>query len=522
MAYLLRLRTSLSADTTALESIEKRLSNAERERTALRQRIADAQQELVHMDSECDRLARMQRMIKDDIACTRAHYMRGAMDCFPPELLREIFARIELWDMESWYREDTWGGLQLSTPLVSRKHIRLPFQLAAVCRKWRGTVLSDGRLWSYIATGTLDATRAASIDGTIDRLICTLQRAKNAPLQVLLAWSELPAEYDAKARQFIDRLASNVSCIQRIDIAVPVNLCEPMLSLFKAPTPELVSVSVSTSNISGPALVVPACLPFTPKLRTLEISGSSIPCPAGHGEGLEQLKILSIWPQRRSDLHLIEMYLDRCTQLERLVLRCDGARDLTTRQFRFPKLRELALSTGGFFFESSDAEPLLVAPSLEELTLNIVDIQANHACFFSRFGNTITVLNLNEVTGEYLTVLGLLGNVTILTLGEIVLQPDDDVHDVDGSLFTALCDKSPTLWPKLRKLVVGSFCQVAVDDASEVLRLATTRGPQRRKSGTTAGQGEPETAILRIDLDWDDMPAWFIDEFERIMPPWEE
>ncbi|EJD51080.1 hypothetical protein AURDEDRAFT_160223 [Auricularia subglabra TFB-10046 SS5] len=237
----------------------------------------------------------------------------------PDELLRVVFSAVVA-EMRSEFSWDDWDRhMSAEVPFQ-------PFDLAAVCHRWREIALDMSALWSVISFRLYDPD---SIPSTLDCVMLMLERSGAAPLDIILGWQDFYWPHiTPEVGLLYSALQMSASRWRRFFLVVPDDLKDPddtdrgFFDMFRQPTPLLEEFSIVSTNWEKNIYSdnFPQYLPYCPQLRKLRTEMCNIfptatqPHP-GVPHLLEQLSMCCILPER-----VLRQLLNLTTELVRLEL----------------------------------------------------------------------------------------------------------------------------------------------------------------------------------------------------------
>jgi len=134
-------------------------------------------------------------------------------------------------------------------------------------------------------------------------------------------------------------------------------------------------------------------------------------------------------------------------------------------------LRFLSLSGSIFFASEINQEPLIIAPCLQSLPLDNIDVTPGHH-------RLVQSLNPSELTLHCIDLesfhnLRGFNNIRRLVLGALNCA-EPDTYVIEDDIFDYLCDTNPPVWPKLEEIVIREerLAEIDPEDAPQLVRLA--------------------------------------------------
>ncbi|KZV90133.1 hypothetical protein EXIGLDRAFT_838068 [Exidia glandulosa HHB12029] len=380
-----------------LETIDGRETDIQTDLAEARAALAVAQLAIDAMTQELGVLQSRRGTALDEIAGLRMQLDPRVMATFPVELLREIFFA-------------TAAALDKNLLLNGRMHIRrydlrralLPFDVSAVCRRWRQVALDSPSLWgSYLAPYAFCETDMEwqYAQAYVDTVI---SYSESSPLDVTLEWDELDdAIWTGPMLPRLHKVLRTIGaqsrrwrsfylCLPEADVGAET------FEIFRQATPVLEELSVCTASCETDnpwREGFPVFLPYCPKLRHFTTDECQVvwstPRPT-------TLLVTSI-NLRSADLppHVIFGMLESCPLLTSLVLYiAHPTAWRPARQLNLSVLRELQIGPGVDVLFAPWAE-FLVFPSLSTLILQSVTIEPEHmTTLLAHIGNSISMLSL--------------------------------------------------------------------------------------------------------------------------------
>lgn len=482
-------RDSALAD---LRSARRALQQLSYQSSAARTALNNALAVVESCRSELDAVVTRHDALLADIHVQQDVFTRRALRSFSDELIRtvlvEVVARVRPPDDST---EHT--GYALETACA-------PFDIASVCRKWRGVALASPKLWTYIGVPVI----ANPLRGRAYHLYVktVLDRSTQEHLEIVLDWSSPDTAWTASGyySRILELLGQHARRWQRIDISFPIGTLPQHVEIFRLSTPVLERALVSrhvcedednTDERRVPWITSPlGYFPLCPALRTFYTN-----ClPLKISEPLRHLKTLSI-----SDipLRLVWDMLRRTPDLVTFSI------SFPYDEWQFPEppdprieLRALAsLRIAGY------EQPLLAClegvhlPSLTRLVLL--------ACFdepLDFFVDRITSLCIDkDESGDPLSANVPPGLQDFIHLRDLTVR-----SCVDGSFFRAA--PSPTVsWPELSSITLDGPT-LDNETACDFADFARTRC------------AESATPFLVHITARTEMPPWLASEIRSIAP----
>ena len=157
----------------------------------------------------------------------------------------------------------------------------------------------------------------------------------------------------------------------------------------------------------------------------------------------------------------------------------DGGEQYGGPRLELHQLRYLSLCGSMFFASEANQEPRIVAPRLQSLLLDNVEVIPGHLRLLQSLNQsqpTLNVINLKSFRN-----LGGIRNISHVVFGTRSCAEPGTWLVPDG-IFDFLCDTNPPVWPKLESVVVvgGGLAKIEPKAAPQLVRLAAMRGPSRQ------------------------------------------
>jgi len=519
-----QLQRAVHSNREAFNTVNVHIQRVERDRTEARLRLAEVQAEVAQLDREHGRFGTLKNQLLKELVLSRALYQRHIMARFPEELLRDIFIHCSNDASRDWYDDTKWTS-NYTTPIqVITKWIIMPYRLTTVCQKWRTVALETGCLWAYVATDTRPGENDDEVmQSQLLRAATSFLRSKSAPLHVHLPWQWVKLhDYRTSrsvnlAHKLLTDIQRSAYRLDRVSLGIVPQFTDTMYSIFKAPTPTLSFLFMQESWVSEQdpeESIFTAGLPYAPNLRSMELYGSGRLEAALQCESLNSLGSLRLWT---ADTSSVECYVPRCSSLRHLTLSVNKGEHYGGLRLDLQHLQVLSLTGSMFFASEADPEPRIVAPRLESLILDELDVTPGHRRLLQSLNPSQLALRYME--REWILNLSCLKNVRRLVFGGQRTQ-GDAAPVIEDAIFELLCDTSPPIWPKLEEIVIeggGEQTEIEPEDAPELLRMAAMRGP-RRLSGRGADNEVTVATLVKIELNHDP-PAYLQSEIERLLTP---
>ena len=222
-------------------------------------------------------------------------------------------------------------------------------------------------------------------------------------------------------------------------------------------------------------------------------------------ESLSSMHSLRLWEATTSS---VECYVPRCSSLQCLTLDMRDGEQYGGPRLELHHLRFLSLSGSIFFASEINQEPLIIAPCLQSLLLDNVDVTPGHH-------RLVQSLNPSELTFHNLSGFSIISR---LVLGALNCA-EPDAYVIEADIFDYLCDTNPPVWPKLEEIVIREegLAEIDPEDPPQLVRLATMRDP-RRLAEYAGGNDVAIATLARIVLEHD-APACLQAEITRLLTP---
>ncbi|KAH7094220.1 hypothetical protein BKA62DRAFT_760825 [Auriculariales sp. MPI-PUGE-AT-0066] len=518
-----RLRETLRTQQQLFNQVDSHYRAIDADREAALQRLAAAQAEVDFILSQYEITKSLHATHQSALNNIRAAYLRVQVAELPPDILRGIFVALVDEQSRWWFCEEQWSGTRADEAKFCSGWSMAPYTIAAVCRRWRTLSLEEGSLWNYISTSQQGVCSSSLFDLQIGKLQTNLARSKFALIQVALDWSEIPAQCNKKAREFLSTLAANVHRIERAEVLVSDFIDHNLLSIFQLRTPALTHLMICTLSADASETrtgSIDRCLPFAPHLRFMELCTTRPVLPAAPFQGSSmKLERLSIWNRLPDMVSAIQPYIEiSAATLKVMILRVEPGDILPIPSLQLPNLEELSLFNG-IFFAADQLEPAaLVAPRLRTLRLSNVNIEETHHPLFTGLAQSITSIHLYKVTEIAAGVLIALRRIQYLSFGDHMTDAIRASWSVPEAWYQSIngLSTNPPMWLQLATISIAKDCSMSAPSALALLQLLEARSV-RGQDDITAVSEERPVPIMRVSIQYNNAPAWLCDAVNQIV-----
>ncbi|KZV96885.1 hypothetical protein EXIGLDRAFT_732189 [Exidia glandulosa HHB12029] len=494
----------ISLDKDALDANAKIVDELRHAEQQTEEDLATMKAKLEAIRADRETMERRQRSLRKGLREVRARHRREIWtDVIPLDILRCIFDELAMLPDQLWP--------ELGSGRINDARSARPFAVATVCSRWRKLAISIPSLWTYIAF-ELDEEQTSV---PLLRMLEQIHRSKNAPLDVLLHLTESPATAGEDLTKALNLIHGVCHRLRRYEVWMPENIClgrNPIMDGLQAPTPLLESfcLIIPLEHISHwPEDAQDTYLPYTPKLRFLETTGTSL-LRSPPNPGFSNIVYLAIWDSASFE-NFAALARLAAPSIQVLALSEDWEETPPAPpSITFPMLHTLLLRS-----TDNVTRNLIVAPRLERLTLIGEVLDAVLCPFFDRVASTVTTLTLSGIglSGDKIPILSALRNVERLTFSECDAEP---TYEVSDSFFEALANSSPAAWPKLESVhLTDDMNDPDVTLGSGFLKFVRSRAPDHSTS-TSSGSDTPRR-LAKVQMDAESIPKWVPSTVEHIM-----
>ncbi|EJD35610.1 hypothetical protein AURDEDRAFT_175338 [Auricularia subglabra TFB-10046 SS5] len=466
------------ADTAALAEAEENLKDSVARRLKAQRVLDEAAREATILEE-------LTQSLTDRLENSRRTLIGLCMADMPDDILRCIFEAVV--DDKDDYETCT------------------PFNLAAVCSRWRKVALASPVLWSTINSDDDSWTTA-----DYSRVMLQLSRSGAAPLDIIAyrpSYTQHTPPRDVQVFvNILKALGRHASRWRTVTLDLPQTVEQGMIECLKGPTPLLAELdfSIHITNRDSVGPFERGYLPHAPNLRHLELMHTRCGCST-----------LSVFPALR-DLRLLPsacaeedlyIYLARAPSLVNLWIAITIAGAPRVPIF-LPNLRTLHIGQASMplLFQSSSG--LIRMPGLSDLQLD--DYSDDRiGPFLDVVSPTVRILRLHRgLTLQHLAIVRRLQNVDELHLGYQAIHPAA-LDQLAGSLESS---DSP-IWPRLSVLQELGY---ADGSGAHILRFVLSRNVGAATQSTGARPCKLRE-VRFLDHPGHHVPLWIVQEVNRVL-----
>ncbi|KZW01649.1 hypothetical protein EXIGLDRAFT_829867 [Exidia glandulosa HHB12029] len=498
------LQRRLELDEHMLAAVQAHTAQLETARLDALVALRTVQADLDAIDKDIAQSRARGAELLSSVYNVRSSLQRQQIDTLPLELLREIFLILAMEPDDLW--------TEIGCGQCNRARSRLPFDLAAVCVRWRQLALAIPPLWSYIGVPAPSLMPRGIYYAHWTRTV--LRRSKGSSLDILLTWKD-DATWDPRscASRILDALAQHAHRWRRVEFHVPDGyLSAQTASIFRSPTPRLELFALMRRDDGAQPLrwtpSYPRYLPICPALREFRSDFTDLVLWSSSQQPLQRLVHLEICASL--PCQVIWSIIRDAPLLETLILEFpdDGLDPLDFDDppgapVALPHLQELCIYHHAACRMFAAAGTLLSMPALECLRTSS-SMQALLP-ILTALGMTVRKLFLLkcELNLEFLPYLRALPNLRELLVSEGTLYDE---------LINALTIPDEWVLPRLQSIHLES---VATDpgNGDGLARLVRSRIlPLPDANGQTA------SALAEVSfVGCKDIPRWLIAEVNFLL-----
>ncbi|KAH7091725.1 hypothetical protein BKA62DRAFT_724252 [Auriculariales sp. MPI-PUGE-AT-0066] len=318
--------------------------------------------------------------------------------------------------------------------VYDQQRARLPFVLAAICRRWRDLARDTSSLWTYF--GFPSDPSSGGLDAQLERLCLLRSLSKSQPVDVIIEPSK--RQYQSQIINALDSLGSRWR--------------SATLKIFGTHTTELDSAMAGHSPfLQSLSLWFDADLVVLPRAPLLEraylesfalaVDIASLCLPS-----LTNLALLSEGQACR----LFNPPL--CAGLRELCI-IDDLLVLPNAPSVFPCLQSLTLEDPGFL-------NYIQAAKLKQLHLNCTTLHNEHISAISQFTELDHLGLFGDILPDGTDALSALSSIRSLSIGTPLIVRwalQEDMTTIRTRTFVKLTRAVPPVWSRLEQVRLGNF-----------------------------------------------------------------
>ncbi|KZW01650.1 hypothetical protein EXIGLDRAFT_829868 [Exidia glandulosa HHB12029] len=502
------LQRRLQLDERLLAAVEENTTQLERARAEALSAVAAAQ---AILDAVLGDLAHSQARraeLRKAVEGIRLSIRRQQVDALPLELLREIFLLL------ASEPDDLWKRVGEGSSNIARS--RLPFDLAAVCTRWRALALETSELWRYIGVPapSLQSPRRASY--YLHWVQTLLHRSKGSTLDIILNWqNDAPCQNDSCSSRILEAIALHSHRWRRFELHIPEHyLSVQTASIFRRPTPSLEWFALPSPTADQDLRWTPSYpryLPLCPLLQRLRSDHNLIPGygaePTQSFTHLVSLELCFLVPCK-----VIWALLSNTTSLESLELQFNtddapqfpaDVHDPPSKAFSLPCLRKLSVYGEGTSTMFAAAVGLISMPAL--VTLSLDSGMRLLESFLEGVKSTVKQLRVYN----HVLDLDALPSLRTLINAEDLRLYNCTLHDDLSRSFAATDD---WLLPRLESLRLESI-DISPADGDGLARLVQSRIEPRPDAAGQVAWKLDNVSFVKCPL----IPSWLIAEVNCLL-----
>ncbi|KZV92609.1 hypothetical protein EXIGLDRAFT_718168 [Exidia glandulosa HHB12029] len=493
-----------------LEAMDRRASVLHNELAAARLVLARAQHTVDSIAQDLSGLESRQTDARSRLDDMRAEMSPEVMAALPDDVLRMIFFSLaaQIDDgLAVWRR-------------AGRKHYDdgralLPFDLSAVCRRWRAVALASPSFWgSYLALDSYfeSAQECRALQAYTNLII---RRSGSAPLNIVIDWEHLEDEQWATHRVMLGTILFSMikeakrwkSIYAKFRTAAAG---AQVLTMFRHATPLLEKVEVYTSAEESPnpwRENFPAYLPYCHKLRELSTDVSHVVWRPSLQTPLSvtKLELINVVIPSQTLWHT----LASCPLLIHLAIGVHATEFIwrPSAELNLPTLRELELTDDGDALLASWAQSLKL-PRLD--TLEIRRVHRSHLdVLLPHIAATLSVLKVTSVPILGADELDCLSRITGLTRVELSICGGSRLS---AEFFERWTERQA--WPRVEEIIFPRWTRFSDDGAEALLKLIRGRSTEL----------SPESEVRRlthVEIQGPSIPSWLQEQVSLLVvgPP---